>query len=238
MMINKVKCVGIIFAIMLTYMFVPLIITRKFNISDVTAVMLIAIILACICLILTFKSESAYIEKLPSLIQTSCGIAIMLPFSYVMLSLYMLFINTGVSLGIESRNESAGTANVILLLVYTIFVGPVCEEIIFRLYVQSKIKKSFGRIAGIVVSSILFAVMHGTIYHMISATMLGIMLCIANELTGSIWLPAVMHVMYNMHTLVINEALLTKSMAAIVLLIIIIAILEMYFLFRRKGDTA
>lgn len=70
-------------------------------------------------------------------------------------------------------------SNIILItIIMFIFIGPI-EEIIFRSIIQTRIEKLFGSISGILLSGILFGVMHanyGVIEEIIFATSFGIVM--------------------------------------------------------------
>jgi len=92
----------------------------------------------------------------------------------------------------EKRN------NVILLL--TIFVsilGPVIEEIFFRGFLYSAVRKRFGVIVGVLLSSALFSMLHTNIASFIPIMILGVLMAFLYETTNSLIAPMTVHILHN-----------------------------------------
>ncbi len=84
---------------------------------------------------------------------------------------------------------------VILLLVG--FYGPFCEEFVFRGIIFGDYRKSNQIWGSILLSSLLFGLMHMNINQFGYAFLLGIAFALAVEATGSIWCPFIAHVLIN-----------------------------------------
>lgn len=76
-------------------------------------------------------------------------------------------------------------------------VAPIAEEFIFRGYLYGVMRHFFGRIPGIVLSSILFAAMHLHLPSMPGLTVLAVALCLLYERTGSLWANIMLHATFN-----------------------------------------
>jgi hypothetical protein len=86
-------------------------------------------------------------------------------------------------------------------------VAPFAEEIIFRGYLYP-VAKSFGGItAGILFSALLFAACHGNVPLMLPLFLLGILLALVYEWTGSIWAAISIHFFFNSATVAIQLAM-------------------------------
>jgi len=89
-------------------------------------------------------------------------------------------------------------SNVILLL--TIFVsilGPVIEEIFFRGFLYSAVRKRFGVIIGVLLSSALFSMLHTNIASFIPIMILGVLMAFLYETTSSLVAPMTVHILHN-----------------------------------------
>lgn len=80
----------------------------------------------------------------------------------------------------------------------------IYEEILARGYIQGLVKYHYGIISAIVVSSILFAVMHGfnpgtfdSPFPIINLLLAGILLSLSRELSGGLWMPIGLHLTWN-----------------------------------------
>ncbi len=86
-----------------------------------------------------------------------------------------------------------------LLLVMVMFVG-LGEELVFRALLQSAVSPEFGRVAAVVISALLFAIMHSgyqSLPYMGFVFAIGIVLGYAYESTGSLGLVTLMHGLLN-----------------------------------------
>lgn len=80
----------------------------------------------------------------------------------------------------------------------------VYEEILSRGYIQGLVKYHYGQTSAIIVSSILFAVMHGlnpgtfdSPFPIINLLLAGILLGLSRELSGGLWMPIGLHLTWN-----------------------------------------
>ena len=78
------------------------------------------------------------------------------------------------------------------------FIGPVCEEIIFRGIILKEFLKTYNPQKAIIFSSIIFGVIHLIPLQAISAFFIGIVLAYVYYKTRSLWLPIIMHVLNNL----------------------------------------
>ncbi|MGF1672003.1 MAG: type II CAAX prenyl endopeptidase Rce1 family protein [Balneolaceae bacterium] len=89
---------------------------------------------------------------------------------------------------IENFLRSDGV--MIMALFHVGVVPAICEEVLFRGYVLRAFEKSWGIIAAIVVSGLLFGLYHMQLANLLPLATLGILLAIVTWLSNSIW-PAV-----------------------------------------------
>lgn len=88
-------------------------------------------------------------------------------------------------------------------------VAPLAEEVIFRGYLYP-VAKSFGGItAGVLFSALLFAACHGNVPLLLPLFLLGILLALAYEWTGSIWASISIHFFFNSATVAMQLAMRT-----------------------------
>ncbi|WP_372716344.1 type II CAAX prenyl endopeptidase Rce1 family protein [Novipirellula sp.] len=78
----------------------------------------------------------------------------------------------------------------------------LCEEILFRGYVQTRLAKSFGPLAGILVSSFLFAAFHMDFVHIVAVFPLGVYLGFLSWKSGSLFPAMLAHFVNNVISVV------------------------------------
>ena len=96
-----------------------------------------------------------------------------------------------------------GPVSTILLGIFAVTLGPVCEEWAFRGFVQPLFCKTFGVAAGIVLTSLPFALMHGQEYAWSWNYILGLVIASAGfgyvrHISGSTKASTVTHGTYNL----------------------------------------
>jgi len=100
------------------------------------------------------------------------------------------------------------------LILYTVFfaavLGPVVEEIFFRGFAYSAIKKRVGVRWAIVTSAAFFALAHMNIFSFLPVMLLGISMAYLYEKTGSLLPPITLHIIHN--SILISIVLLIRGM--------------------------
>ena len=85
----------------------------------------------------------------------------------------------------------------IAIIISAVVVAPLVEEIIFRGYIYPVLKRFTHPAFSCVMTSLLFAVIHTNVEGLISLFFLAIVLTMFYEKTKSIWVPILMHSIFN-----------------------------------------
>jgi len=99
-----------------------------------------------------------------------------------------------------------------LLLIFSLFmglVGPIFEEVFFRGFVYQAFRRKIGVVHGILLTSLIFAALHGHWVAFLPIFLLAVILNLLFEKTGSIIPGAVMHMTHNSVMLLITLQLKT-----------------------------
>jgi hypothetical protein len=128
------------------------------------------------------------------------GVAIALTVSFIagILTNYIQFILGFVHLQATSPDFTA-PKSIPALLIYFIqicILAPLCEEFIFRGVILHNLKQ-FGNAFAVVVSAILFSMLHGDLLQMPLALLVGLVFGVMVIKSGSIWLTVIMHAAVN-----------------------------------------
>lgn len=86
-----------------------------------------------------------------------------------------------------------GIGGLLMALFLGAVVAPVAEEVFFRGFLYPGLKSSWGFVAAMIVSSAIFAVIHGFTAVIPPIFVIGIVLVLAYEYTGSLWPPILIH---------------------------------------------
>jgi len=88
-------------------------------------------------------------------------------------------------------------SGIVSLVVTSTIVAPIVEEIVFRGFVLRALRERFGRRGGIVLSALIFAVLHFQPWYTVSLFFGGAALAIVAEWSDSIWPSVWMHATWN-----------------------------------------
>jgi membrane protease YdiL (CAAX protease family) len=82
--------------------------------------------------------------------------------------------------------------------------APLAEEVVFRGYIYPAMKRFTNISVAVIFTGILFGAVHGNLGALLPLTVLGIILALAYELTGSLWAPIAIHFCFNAATTAIQ----------------------------------
>ncbi|MDA0350070.1 MAG: type II CAAX endopeptidase family protein [Verrucomicrobia bacterium] len=91
----------------------------------------------------------------------------------------------------------------VLLFLLAVVVAPITEELFFRAFVYRSLKSYFPTTGAAVVSSLIFALMHFNILSFVPLFILGFWLCRSYEDSGNIWVPIIVHGLFNGNTILV-----------------------------------
>jgi len=93
--------------------------------------------------------------------------------------------------------EAESPRDRIAVIVMAVAVAPVAEELIFRGYLYPVAKRYVGPFVSVMVTSLLFAVLHGHAASVPALFALAVCLALAYEKTGTLLVPMIMHAVFN-----------------------------------------
>lgn len=100
----------------------------------------------------------------------------------------------------------------LLAFIALVVVAPIAEEILFRGYLFGKLQKHVPVWVAIIMTSLLFGIIHGAWNVGIDTFVLGVVLCLLRIVSGSLWPSILLHMIKNglaFYLLFINPSLLS-----------------------------
>ena len=85
----------------------------------------------------------------------------------------------------------------VLLILITVILGPIAEELIFRYMTFGRMRFYLGSKWAIILSSLLFGIYHANMLQFIYCTLLGIVLAIIYDRSGNLWITIAAHMAIN-----------------------------------------
>jgi len=98
---------------------------------------------------------------------------------------------------VDSLKNTSGLSLKIGMIVSACIVAPIAEEVIFRGYIYSVLKRFSNPLFAMVVAGALFAAVHLNLPALLPLWMFAIILTLSYELSGSLWVPIGIHAGFN-----------------------------------------
>lgn len=110
-----------------------------------------------------------------------------------------------VSTGFQEANNSFFAGGVIYELLGSCFVIPIAEELLYRGVVYKRLRNLFGTTAAIILSALIFGLVHANLIQFMYAGILGLLLAYLFEATGKLYTPIFGHIAANLAAVVRQE---------------------------------
>lgn len=141
---------------------------------------------------------------------------------------------------IKSYNENTSIItekSSLLIILGAVIIGPIFEEIIFRGIIYKRLKRSMPTVFAILISSILFAVIHDGILWMSYTFLLGLIFAWVFEMCDSLIASVLVHALFNLLSLVSNYILPHSSnvMTFICTFSLLLFVLSIIWIYRQRN---
>lgn len=101
------------------------------------------------------------------------------------------------------ENSTFGIGNRAIETIAVCIVAPICEEILFRGLIAKKLREIMPSWLAIILSSLVFGLMHNGMIGFIYATICGAVMCIIYFRTGSLLASMLFHLAFNLTSLLV-----------------------------------
>lgn len=170
------------------------------------------------------------VSDVPWIILTGVALAVFISFAMAFLPEKWLMDYAAAS------EDLAGTLTAVALI-STVLVAPVVEEILFRGIILSRLGKAMPVAPAVLLSALVFGLMHGQILWIAYAAFLGIILALVAVRTKSILATILLHVTFNLTGMLVPR-LVTEASVAVYMAIAAagaaLAAVGMTMILRRK----
>ncbi|MBO5435354.1 CPBP family intramembrane metalloprotease [bacterium] len=202
----NIRNYAIAFITIVLYLYLAIILQLTIKLDSITATAVSNLSLSAICLTLYFllrKSEySGFTSKIDLSPKTiSLCIISMFFVTYILSILFAWFRLYVIDPGMVNRAENFENINIGWYMLSGCIIAPIAEETVMRLFLYNLLKSKSNWIVSMLITSFVFAVLHGTFAHTILAMIFGIVMTLIYEFTGTWFMPIVCHMMYNIMTM-------------------------------------
>lgn len=136
--------------------------------------------------------------KLSSVFMIVLYTFLMGPLTTLLNAISMLFVDNAV---VSISTEVLNLPFLLTFFMMAVF-GPVCEELCFRGVVYRGYLKSGNVVGAVLLSSLLFGLMHMNFNQAPYAFAIGVSMAVLVEATGSLWSSVIMHVVFNAQSVI------------------------------------
>ena len=113
----------------------------------------------------------------------------------------------GIQESVKLLQETTDPTVFILMGVVACIGAPLSEEVVFRGYIYTAVKRMAGLPVAVILSGLLFGAVHMSLVALLPLTVLGIILALSYEYTGSLWAPIAIHFCFNAATVAVQTLL-------------------------------
>lgn len=183
------------------------------NISDdlvITAILMNIVVCAMACIFwLTSWSPKAWIKE-HSDPKYKIGLGNLI-FLAILLTIASSVVGTYVAEHYDKAEpaknlEGATTGTLLFMLVLQVTIAPVIEEFVIRGTLYPVMRRSFSVLASVLTTSVMFALFHGTIRHLVPTFVVGVVLALIYEHTRRLSDIIIMHVVHNLAAVLLSAA--------------------------------
>lgn len=206
------------------------------------------LIVKCIIYLITFivpcivfcKMKRLSIHKELSIHRFSFSYTTLIAISFLLLTVVIatgriaidhFFPTAGSEIPIQANKDNA----IGVILAYAIFPA-ICEELFLRGLLQNEISKTAGAAAGIIVSSLAFALIHQELRYFLIYFVSGIILAVVSHITNSVIPSVILHTLNNLFSITFSARISfiaserTGNTILIAVLTLILLLLLIFFL--------
>lgn len=123
-----------------------------------------------------------------------------------------------------------------LILLTIGIVAPIAEELLFRGLVFHLFNRHMNVKVALIVQGLLFGAFHMNIVQGLYASVLGIVLGIAYLLTGSLWIPIIIHIVNNSVALLLPEVWMSDPLISLGLMSLLLLVpLGLWLLYKKNS---
>ena len=135
----------------------------------------------------------------------------------------------------QQNSSVIGDGNVVIAWICTILLAPVLEEIVFR----TRLKQGMSKIVAAVLTSLLFALVHGTIIWGIYTFLLSMLLIWTFETYQSLTANILLHLFFNLTGMVLSSLGDISDVAGILMILVAVVMFAagMVLLARTRKET-
>ena len=120
---------------------------------------------------------------------------------YLYISIHV-FLN---SLILLINNQKLPTINIYIALFGSVIIGPILEELVFRYLIYNNLNKFNKKNTSIILSSLIFALVHNGFINIVYAFIIGTILTIIYSKNKNIKEVIILHMVANLMSLLIKE---------------------------------
>jgi len=109
-----------------------------------------------------------------------------------------IFGETPAQAAVQAFSDASDPLMQIVLILAAVVFAPICEEILFRGFLYTATKKYTGVIFSVIITSVIFSAIHGSATSFLPLCIVGLILTITYELSGSLWTNIGIHAAFNL----------------------------------------
>lgn len=140
----------------------------------------------------------------------------------------------------HAKSEALIQGNVVLRFMVQVILAPIVEEMVFRGCMLERFRKIMPTALAIILSSLMFGVMHGGGIHFIYTVMSGWLMALIAVWTKSIYAPILQHMAFNcmgaFHNMQVLDEVTNGLLCVVAFGCVVGGMVYLYFILEQKKD--
>ena len=132
------------------------------------------------------------------------AMAIVLNVAFSLLQIFQRFPSYG-----EQTQKMTENTSILWMILWTAVTAPLVEELICRGLIYRRLRDYTGIWPSVVISGLMFGLYHGNVVQAIYASILGCLMAILVEISGSLWASILFHMGANLISVLFSEYAVT-----------------------------
>ena len=216
--------------------------TKIYENINLTFLLYVSLLVIVLIIFFTIRKKSFWKETqvLPFPAKDIPGILVLTVGLFFFLNAFLNLMPESWIADYSDSSSFVTEGSLLLSLIAKGLCAPISEELTFRGLMLSRFNKALPKWVGILLSSVIFGLVHGQILWFVYATILGIILCLIAIRTNSILSTMIIHSLFNLGGILISyaEVPLTPPIVITALVLGAILIAIGFYLIHRKETNA
>ena len=181
------------------------------------------------------KDKAFVLHEKPTALKLGILLVLFVIITTALNTLFAYIVANIDSTGMDERSDTIAELTWTYIIVFSVILAPICEELTYRLFIYNFLKKEFNWKIAMFISCFLFGIMHGTGPHLVIGMIMGMGCVMVNEISGCQYVSIGCHILYNFLTIFVPSQELAESGAFTIGCLVVIILIYIGLIIRTES---